>query len=269
MASQEPISFKEAMQHDVWKASMREEIRALEDNGTWILTSLPPGKRALGSQWVYKIKYHSNGEIERYKSRLVVFGNHQEAGVDYNETFALVAKMTTMRVFLAVAASKKWELHQMDVHNAFLHGDLTEEVYMRLPPGFQSPNKTLVCRLQKSLYGLKQAPRCWFAKLVKSLKAYGFRQSYSDYSLFTLTRGDTQINVLVYVDDLIISGNNSTAIKTFKGYLSNCVKMKDLAPLKYFLGIEVARSPQGLFLCQRKYTLDIVNETSLLGGKTC
>ncbi|RVW61844.1 Retrovirus-related Pol polyprotein from transposon RE2 [Vitis vinifera] len=180
-----------------------------------------------------------------------------------------VAKMTTVRAFLAIAALKNWELHQMDVHNAFLHVDLEEEVYMKLPPGFERSDLNLVCRLRKSLYGLKQAPRCWFAKLVMALKGYGFLQSYSDYSLFTYTKGNVQINVLVYVDDLIISGNDSAALKTFKAYLSDCFKMKDLGVLKYFLGIEVARSSAGLFLCQRKYTLDIVSEVGLLGAKSC
>ena len=103
---------------------MKEEIRALENNGTWTLELLPPGKKALGSQWVYRTKFLSNGENERLKSRLVVHGNHQQAGIDYIETFAPVAKMTTVRIFLVIAASKNWELHQMDVHNAFLHGDL-------------------------------------------------------------------------------------------------------------------------------------------------
>ncbi|RVW25775.1 Retrovirus-related Pol polyprotein from transposon RE2 [Vitis vinifera] len=252
-----------------WQKSMHEEIRALEENGTWTLEPLPKGKRALGSQWVYRTKYFSNGDIERLKSRLVVLGNHQEAGIDYHETFSPVAKMTTVRAFLAIAASKNWELHQMDVHNAFLHGDLEEEVYMKLPPGFERSDPNLVCRLRKSLYGLKQAPRCWFSKLVTALKGYGFLQSYSDYSLFTYTTGNVQINVLVYVDDLIISGNDSAALKTFKAYLSDCFKMKDLGVLKYFLGIEVARSSAGLFLCQRKYTLDIVSEAGLLGAKPC
>ncbi|CAH9103060.1 unnamed protein product [Cuscuta epithymum] len=246
---------------------MRSEIRALETNGTWTLEPLPPGKRALGCRWVYKIKYHSDGSIERLKARLVIFGNRQVEGLDYTETFAPVAKMVTVRAFLAVAASKNWELHQMDVHNAFLHGDLNEEVYMTLPPGFSVTDTTLVCRLRKSLYGLKQAPRCWFAKLLGALKGYGFSQSYADYSLFTYTREDIQINVLVYVDDLIISGNNSVAISSFKAYLSTCFHMKDLGPLKYFLGIEVARSQTGLFLTQRKYALDIISEVGLLGAK--
>lgn len=221
-----------------WRHAMQTKIRALEDNGTWTMEKLPPGKRALGSQWVYKIKYNSDGSVERLKARLVVFGNHQIAGIDYNETFAPVAKMVTVRAFLAIAASKNWELHQMDVHNAFLHGDLNEEVYMKLPPGFGSSQPDMVCRLRKSLYGLKQAPRCWFAKLVTALKEYGFLQSYADYSLFTYTKGDIQINVLVYVDDLIISGNNSAAFRVFKHYLSTCFHMKDLGVLKYFLGIE-------------------------------
>ncbi|RVW45537.1 Retrovirus-related Pol polyprotein from transposon RE2 [Vitis vinifera] len=245
ISSNDPKSFKEAMKDVGWQKSMHEEIRALEENGTWTLEPLPKGKRALGSQWVYRTKYFSNGDIERLKSRLVVLGNHQEAGIDYHETFSPVAKMTTVRAFLAIAASKNWELHQMDVHNAFLHGDLEEEVYMKLPPGFESSDPNLVCRLRKSLYGLKQAPRCWFAKLVTALKGY------------------------VYVDDLIISGNDSAALKTFKAYLSDCFKMKDLGVLKYFLGIEVARSSAGLFLCQRKYTLDIVSEAGLLGAKPC
>ena len=263
----DPKSFKEAMKYDGWRQSMKEEIQALEDNGTWTLEHLPPGKRALGSRWVYKTKYLSNGDIERLKSRLVVLGNHQQEGIDYNETFAPVAKMTTVRVFLAIAASKNWALHQMDVHNAFLHGDLDEEVYMKLPPGFESSEPSLMCRLRKSLYGLKQAPRCWFAKLVSALKGYGFIQSYSDYSLFTYSKGTVRVNVLVYVDDLIISGNDSAALTVFKAYLSDCFKMKDLGSLKYFLGIEVARSSLGLFLCQRKYTLDIISETGLLGAK--
>ncbi|GAA0146783.1 transmembrane signal receptor [Lithospermum erythrorhizon] len=160
--------------------------------------------------------------------------------------------MVTIRVFLAVAAVKKWELHQMDVHNAFLHGDLSEEVYMRLPPGFDKG---------------RPAPRCWFSKLAAALKRYGFSQLYSDYSLFTLCKGQTRLHVLVYVDDLVISGNDSAAISTFKQYLSSCFHMKDLGVLKYFLGVEVARSQEGIFLSQRKYALDIISEAGLLGSK--
>lgn len=125
----------------------------------------------------------------------------------------------------------------------------------------------MVCKLQKSLYGLKQAPRCWFAKLSSALKDYGFVRSYSDYSLFILQDKDIQLVVLVYVDDLIICGNDQDSIQCFKDYLRRCFHMKDLGKLKYFLGVEVARSPKGVFLCQRKYALDIISEVGLLGAK--
>ena len=138
---------------------------------------------------------------------------------------------------------------------------------MKLPLGFNVRTPGLVCRLKKSLYGLRQAPRCWYAKLAASLKTYGFLQSYSDYSLFTLHLGSVQLNVLVYVDDLIISGNDASAVDHFKAYLHECFHMKDFGALKYFLGIEVARNSEGIFLCQRKYTLDIIAETGLLGSR--
>jgi len=266
-AGKEPKIFKEDVKDSGWRDAMAKEIQALEENATWVLTTLPPGKKALGSKWVYRIKHHSDGSIKRLKARLVIFGHHQIEGIDYDETFAPVAKMVTVRTFLAVAAIKKWEVHQMDVHNTFHHGDLDEEVYMKIPPGFKNTNQNLVCKLKKLLYGLKQAPRCWFAKLSIALKRYGFVQSYSDYSLFTLHRGEIQISVLVYVDDLIIVGNDIAAMKFFKAYLGECSNMKVLGVLKYFLGLELARNPDGIYLCHRKYALEIIDETGMLGAK--
>ncbi|GJW86110.1 retrovirus-related pol polyprotein from transposon RE1 [Tanacetum coccineum] len=141
-----------------WCDAMDNELQALERNGTWTIENLPKDKKALGCKWVYKIKRKSDGTVERFKARLVILGNHQVAGIDYNETFAQVAKMVTVRVLLAVAAAKKWELHQMDVHNAFLRGDLNEEVFMKLPPGLSVNHPGQAYRLKKSLYGLRQAP---------------------------------------------------------------------------------------------------------------
>ena len=263
----EPRSFKQAMQTKVWKNAMGSEIDALEENGTWTIEDLPPGKRAIGSKWVYKIKHNADGTIERYKARLVALGNKQIEGVDYGETFAPVAKMETVRLFLEVAAGKDWSVHQMDVHNAFLHGDLDEEVYMKPPPGFYTTDDKKVCRLRKSLYGLKQSPRCWFGKLTSALRDYGFVQSLSDYSLFSFDKGGIQINILIYVDDMIIASNNSGALDIFKNYLASCFKMKDLGAVKYFLGIEVSRSSKGFYLSQRKYAMEIVSEAGLLGSK--
>lgn len=218
----EPRSFKEAMASSGWREAMQKEFGALENNQTWVMTSLPPGKKALGCKWVYKIKYNSDGSVECLKARLVILSNHQVEGIDYTETFAPVAKVVIVRVFLVVGAARNWEVHQMDVHNAFQHGDHDEEVYMKLPPDFTPSRPGQVCRLQKSLYGLRQAPRCWFAKLAASLRQYGFSHSYSDYSLFTYCRVGVRLNVLVYVDDLIISGNDSGALALFKQYLGDC-----------------------------------------------
>ncbi|GJV89139.1 retrovirus-related pol polyprotein from transposon TNT 1-94 [Tanacetum coccineum] len=263
----EPVTYYEAIKDKRWRSAMDSELEVLERNQTWTIEELPSNKKAFGCKWVYKIKYKSDGTIERFKARIVILGNHQVEGIDYTETFAPVAKIITVRVFLAVVASKQWELHQMDVHNAFLHGDLEEEVFMKIPPGLNKGKLGAACKLRKSLYGLQQAPRCWFSKLSLALKNYGFVQSYSDYSLFTLKQNDIQLNVLVYVDDLIISGNDSKAITQFKTYLSDCFQMKDLGNLKYFFGVEVARAQDGIFLCQRKYALDIICEAGLLGAK--
>ncbi|CAA7040888.1 unnamed protein product [Microthlaspi erraticum] len=268
-SAKEPKSYAQAIKDENWRFAVTDEIDALDINDTFTIEELPEGKQALGSMWVFRIKHQSDGTVERYKARLVVLGNHQVEGLDYKETFAPVAKMTTVRCFLEVSAAYDWEVHQMDVHNAFLHGDLNEEVYMRPPPGFHMPVKNKVLRLRKSMYGLKQAPRCWFAKLQKSLLEYGFKQSRSDYSLFTLNDGKRRLHVLVYVDDLIISGNTLDHITGFKEYLSTCFHMKDLGILKYFLGIEVSRSSKGIYLSQRKYILDLVSEAGLLGAKPC
>ena len=170
----EPKRYHDAIKHKVWCDSMKEEVTAHEEQGTWDIASLPPGKTAVSSQWVYKIKYNPDGTIRRHKSRLVANGNKQVQGKDFEETFAPVIKMGTVRMLLRIAAAKKWEVHQMDVHNAFLHGDLEEEVYMRLPPGFTHSDPRKVCRLRKSIYGLRQAPRCWFSKLSKALLQFVF-----------------------------------------------------------------------------------------------
>lgn len=259
----DPTSYKEASRESRWRKAMQDEIDALERNDTWEIVDLPPGKKPIGSQWVYRTKFLSDGAFERDKARLVALGNHQRAGEDFTDTFAPVAKMVSVRTFLAVAIAKNWEVHQLDVNNAFLHGDLKEEVYMKLPPGFTSTSPNKVCRLRKSLYGLRQSPRNWFAKLTSALRRYGFQQSHANHTLFTLRKGTDILSVLVYVDDILVAGNNSALCSSFKHYLDECFKLKDMGPLKYFLWIECARSQEGMFLCQRKYTLDILAETGL------
>ncbi|XP_074271411.1 putative mitochondrial protein AtMg00820 [Silene latifolia] len=151
----EPSTFKDAMQVQQWQDAMKSEIDALERNNTWTLEDLLPNKKAIGSKWVYKIKYNADGTIERYKARLVAMGNRQIEGIEYNKTFAPTIKMVMVRTLLAIAAAKRWAIHQMDVHNAVLHCDLNEEVYMKPPLGFSSNTNGKVFRLRKSLYGLR------------------------------------------------------------------------------------------------------------------
>ncbi|GLT30031.1 hypothetical protein SLA2020_048560 [Shorea laevis] len=175
--------------------------------------------------------------------------------------------MVTVRTLLALASIKRWELHQLDVNNAFLQGDLHEEVYMKIPQGFTCNQSNKVCRLRKSLYGLRQASRNWFEKFRTSLEAVGFKQSKADYSLFILAIADSFVAVLIYVDDIVITGNDGARIATLKHYLHSKFSIKDLGPLKYFLGIEVARTTEGIVLSQRKYALDILTESGMLGAK--
>ena len=221
---------------------MIAELEALENNHTWSLTPLPPNKKPIGCKWVYKINYRFDGTIERYKARLVAKGFTQVEGLDYHDTFAPLAKLVTVRALLSVVSAKNWSLHQLDVNNAFLHGDLDEEVYMTLPPGFARQGETRVCKLDKSIDGLKQASHQWFAKFSKTLHNAGFSQLRADYSLFTKTIGTSSTFVLVYVDDIIVIGNDSSTIQQLKDFLAKNFFLKDLRRLKYFLGIEVARS---------------------------
>ena len=237
-------------------------------NKTWEIVDLPKNKKPVGCKWVYKIKYNSNGTIERYKARLVAKGYTQTYGIDYTETFAPVVKMNTIRIIFSLAVNNGWNLYQMDVKNAFLQGSLEEEVYMTLPPGHKSEKELgLACRLKKSIYGLKQSPRAWYGKLSTYLISCNFKVSHADHSLFVKTEGTTKTIVLVYVDDIIVTGNNHTKIKKVQLQLKNKFEIKDLGHLKYFLGIEVAHSSKGMVISQRKYTLDLLNEVGKLGCK--
>ncbi|KAK9059410.1 hypothetical protein SSX86_022030 [Deinandra increscens subsp. villosa] len=263
----EPKHYYEAVQDTNWVNVMNDEIEALHRNNTWSIVDLPPGRKAIGCKWIYKIKYKSTGEIDRFKARLVAKGYAQKEGIDYDETFSPVVKMVTIRTIIALAVQNDWNLYQLDINNAFLYGDLNETVYMKLPDGYKSQHGNQVCKLNKSLYGLKQAPRMWNEKLVGVLIELGFTQSKCDYSLFILNSGSVFVVLLVYVDDIIITGNNMHEITNIKRMLQSKFLIKDLGELKYFLGIEVIKTGSGLCLTQRKYCLDLLAEYGLTGCK--
>ena len=162
-----------------------EKIRALEKNGTWEVMTLPRGKKPVGCKWVFKVKYKVDDTVERYKARLVAKGFSQTYDIDYIETFALMAKLNTIRVLLSLAANLDWPLHQFDIKNAFLNGELEEEVFMMLPPRFCKEEKeTRVCKLKKSPYGLKQSLRARFDRFTKVIKNQGYQQGQSDHTMF-------------------------------------------------------------------------------------
>jgi len=175
LPQQEPLSFKDANRYLVWYNAMQEEIQALHSNHTWSLVSSHPSMNVIGSRWVYKIKRDADGRIDRYKARLVARGFSQQEGIDYLETFSLVVKPTTVRLVLTIAVSYGWNIHQLDVYNAFLNDILQDEVYMAQPLGFvDSVMSSHMCRLHKSLYGLKQAPQTWYNRLSEFLISIGF-----------------------------------------------------------------------------------------------
>ncbi|KAK2453566.1 putative mitochondrial protein [Trifolium repens] len=263
----EPTSYSEACKHECWNKAMNDELEALAKTGTWEIVDLPPHTKPIGSKWVYKVKHKADGSIERYKARLVAKGYSQVEGLDFFDTFSPVAKLTTVRLLLAVASTQKWHLHQLDVNNAFLHGDLKEDVYMYIPDGVHVSKPNQVCKLLKSLYGLKQVSRKWYEKLTSLLVAEGYIQSTADHSLFTITSGSDFTALLVYVDDIILAGTSVTEIDRIKFILDNNFKIKDLGPLKYFLGFEVAQSREGITISQRKYCLDLLKDSGLLGSK--
>ncbi|GJR09126.1 retrovirus-related pol polyprotein from transposon TNT 1-94 [Tanacetum coccineum] len=242
--------------------AMAEELATLHQTQTWDLVPLPVGNRAIGSRWVYKIKTKSDGSIERYKARLVAKGYAQEYGMDYEETFAPVAKMTIVRTLIAVASSRKWKIFQLDVKNAFLNGDLNEEVFMKPPPGV-SHKPGEVYKLRKALYGLKQAPRAWYEKFATVVTSFGFVSSHHDSILFIKQSSVGRILLSLYVDDMIITGDDCVGIESLKLELAHRFAMKDLGLLRYFLGIKVASSPKGYLLSQSKYIGDLLDRARI------
>lgn len=216
----EPSSFTEASRDPLWIQAMDSEMSALRSQGTWTLIPPSPAYKVIGCKWVYRIKLHPDGSVSRYKARLVAKGYDQTPELDFHETFSPVIKPTTVRLVISLVVSLSWPIQQLDIQNAFLHGDLTETVYMQQPPGYvDAAAPSHVCKLSKSIYGLKQSPRAWFLKLSNALLAWDFLASKADHSMFLYKTGLVIIIVLVYVDDIIITGSCSSTIYRLINYL--------------------------------------------------
>ncbi|KAD4982803.1 hypothetical protein E3N88_19474 [Mikania micrantha] len=240
----EPENFKEAVGKKEWNKAMNEEIASIERNKTWTLVDLPNGHRHKGR---FKIKKDAKGKITRHKARLVAKGYIQQYGVDYDEVFAPVARLETVRLVLALSAHKGWLVHHLDVKTAFLHGDLSEEVFVKQPEGFEKKGQEeKVYKLTKALYGLKQAPRAWNTKLDGVLKGYGFKRCQLEQAVYTKRTSLDITIIVIYVDDLLVTGSSQQEVSQFKRQMEQTFEMSDLGLLTYYLGLEVS---QGLEDC--------------------
>ena len=250
--SSDPVSFEEAEKSLKWREAMNEKIRAIERNETWELTELPRGAKCIGVKWIYKTKLNEVGEASKYKARIVAKGYSQEHGIDYTEIYAPVARMDTIRTIIATAARKAWDIYQLDVKSAFLHGILEEVVYIQQLKGYViRGEEDKVYRLHKALYGLKQAPRAWFSRIKEYFAKEGFEKSENEETFFTKTnKHGNSLYVSVYVDDLIYTGGDMEMIEEFKHSMKKEFDMTDLSKMRYFLGIEVLETSFGIHISQ-------------------
>ncbi|XP_018403755.1 PREDICTED: retrovirus-related Pol polyprotein from transposon TNT 1-94 [Cyphomyrmex costatus] len=263
--SDDPETVKEATKRPdrkLWIEAMQREYDSLLENKTWDLVDLPPSKTALTSKWIFKIKRNANGEIERHKARLVIRGCSQKRGIDYEETYSPVVRYGTIRVLFALAAKYDLDVDHIDAVTAFLHGDLTEEIYMRQPEGFVMKGKEAkVCRLHKAMYGLKQGSRAWNQRLNTIIQQIGFTQSKTDQYVYIYTKEDKKIIIAVYVDDLLIFSNDKKLKEITKSKLMKQFKMKDLGEVRHCLGLRITRDRDAgkIWIDQSAYIENIVN----------
>uniref|UniRef100_A0A146M1T4 Retrovirus-related Pol polyprotein from transposon TNT 1-94 n=1 Tax=Lygus hesperus TaxID=30085 RepID=A0A146M1T4_LYGHE len=251
---EEPKNYREAINSENkvnWEKAMQSEIDSLHENKTWTLANLPDGKKAISTKWVYKVKMNPDGTIDKFKARLVVQGFSQRLGIDYEQTFSPVAKASTVRTLLSVAASKNMKLMQFDVSTAFLYGYLEEEIYIKQPEGFDDGSNK-VCKLNRSLYGLKQAPRCWNQRFAAFLLKIGFKQSNADTCLFLKKTESTHIMIALYVDDGLVASIREEDLEIFIRDLKKEFKITT-KPASYYLGFESHQQEGRITLNQKAY----------------
>ncbi|CAJ2658384.1 unnamed protein product [Trifolium pratense] len=242
-----------------------------EDPETYEDAAKLKGAKAIGVKWIFKTKFNENGKIEKYKARLVAKGYSQKHGVDYGEVYAPVARWDTIRTILCLAAYEKWPVLQLDVKSAFLHSELMEDVYVMQPLGYQRGKSDEVYKLKKALYGLKQAPRAWYSKIESHFMTEKFEKCTHEATLFVKQGSNQKILIVsIYVDDLIYTGNDVLMMDEFKASMKEKFAMTDLGKMKYFLGVEVSQSEQGIFIYQHKYSAEILKRFGMMDcNKVC
>ncbi|GJT98987.1 retrovirus-related pol polyprotein from transposon TNT 1-94 [Tanacetum coccineum] len=267
LSEEEPKKVSEALKHPGWVDAMQDELNQFARNKVWTLVPAPYGKTIIGSKWVFRNKRDETGIVIKNKARLVAQGYNQQEGIDYDETFAPVARLEAIRIFLAFATYMNFIVYQMDVKSAFLNGKLKEEVYVKQPPGFESnefPNH--VCKLDKALYGLKQAPRAWYETLSTFLTEHKFVRGKIDNTLFIYKTQTDVILVQIYVDDIIFGSTSIKLCKQFAKLMTQRYEMSMMGVLTYFLGFQIRQSERGISINQEKYVKDLLKKYDINGS---
>jgi hypothetical protein len=264
----EPKNFNEAIKDDHWVKAMNDDLDQIEKNNTWEMVHRPEGKNIIGSKWIFRNNLNEQGQVVKNKARLVCKGYAQIEGLDFDETFALVAILEAIRIFLAYACHKRFKVYQMDVKSSFLNGYLNEEVYMEQPEGFElSDNPNLVCKLKKALYGLKQAPCAWYHRLDTYLKDKGFKRGIVENNLYIKIEDNDLLIVLVYVDDIIFGCNKDSLVQRFSSAMESEFEMSMIGELSFFLGLQITQRSEGMFISQEKYLREMLKRFQMEDSK--
>ncbi|KAK1402380.1 hypothetical protein POM88_001985 [Heracleum sosnowskyi] len=269
LSETEPKKVEDALEDPDWVIAMQDELNQFERQRVWKLVPRTKGKYVIGTKWVFRNKLDEDGIVTRKKARLVAKGYSQEEGIDYDETYAPVARLEAIRMFLAFAAHSNYKVYQMDVKSAFLNGELEEEVYVEQPPGFEdSKLADLVYFLFKALYGLKQAPRTWYDTLSEFLLENNVTRGVVDKTLFYKMHKNDLILVQVYVDDIIFGSTNDDLCKRFAKLMQSRYEMSMMGELSFFLGLQVYQRQDGIFICQSKYIKDLLKKYQMEDSST-
>ena len=264
----EPSCIEEAETDPNWMLAMQEELNQFERNNVWTLVSRPRDHPIIGTKWVFRNKLDESENIIRNKARLVAKGYNQQEGIDFDETYAPVARLEAIRLLLAFACYMDFKLFQMDVKSAFLNGHLSENIFVEQPPGFENHSHIdYVYKLNKALYGLKQAPRAWYERLSKFLIENHFVRESVDTTLFIKRKNQDILVVQIYVDDIIFGATNELFCQEFAKLMQGEFEMSMMGELTFFLGLQIKQTQEGIFINQAKYVKELLKKFGMESSK--